>query len=151
MSDQNNLTQDTIAEEKKYTLTETEINILIEEAIYNTYDIEETMQRSEQFEGPIPHPEHMQQYKDIDSSFPDRIIKMAESNLTHKQDIEKIGTYGQIFMGFLGWLTPSGIAAYVLYNAVVFTQDNKSIEALIALVTAIATLGGAFYMKNRAK
>jgi hypothetical protein len=122
-------------------LTEADLDILIEQM--------ETIQHSEQFTGPIPHPEHMQKYQDIDQSFPDRILKMAESNLSHKQSVEKIVIYGQLFMGFLGWATPSGIAFYVLHHAILFTKDGKSIEALIALITAIAALGGAFYMKKK--
>jgi hypothetical protein len=122
-------------------LTEADLDILIEQM--------EIIQHSEQFTGPIPHPEHMQKYQDIDQSFPDRILKMAESNLSHKQSVEKIVIYGQLFMGFLGWATPSGIAFYVLHHAILFTKDGKSIEALIALITAIAALGGAFYMKKK--
>jgi hypothetical protein len=122
-------------------LTEADLDILIEQM--------EIIQHSEQFTGPIPHPEHMQKYQDIDQSFPDRILKIAESNLSHKQSVEKIVIYGQLFMGFLGWATPSGIAFYVLHHAILFTKDGKSIEALIALITAIAALGGAFYMKKK--
>ena len=132
--------------QKEFVLTETDLNILMEQI--ETEAIE-TIQHSEQFTGPIPHPEHMQRYQDIDQSFPNRILKMAESNLAHKQSVEKIVIYGQLFMGFLGWATPSGIAFYVLHHAILFTKDGKSIEALIALITAIAALGGAFYMKKK--
>lgn len=152
MDKKNSLSQNEISKNKRLSLTEADINLLLEEvekfAIVETM---ETVHHSEQFQGPIPHPEHMQQYKDIDPAFPNRIISMAESNLDHKQLIEKIEVYGQLFMGFLGWLTPSGIAFYVLYHAVIFTKEGKSIEALIALITAIAALGGAFYMKNKTK
>ena len=152
MDDKNTLTQNEVTENKKLSLTEADMSLLLEEveksAIIETI---ETVHHSEQFQGPIPHPEHMQQYKDIDLELPNRIISMAESNLDHKQSIEKIEIYGQLFMGFLGWLTPSGIAFYVLYHAVIFTKEGKSIEALIALITAIAALGGAFYMKSKTK
>jgi hypothetical protein len=111
----------------------------------------EIVMQSEQFEGPIPHPEHMKLYKNIDTTFPNRILKMAEKNLDHKQSMEKITTFGELFIGFLGWSTPTSISFYVLYNAIQFINDGKSIEAFIALVTAITTLVGAFYMKNRNK
>jgi len=132
--------------EKKFSLTETELNVLMEQI---ETEVIETIQHSEQFTGPIPHPDHMQKYQDIDQSFPDRILKMAESNLAHKQSVEKTVIHGQLFMGFLGWATPTGIAFYVLYHAILFTKDGKSIEALIALIAALTALGGAFYMKKK--
>ena len=136
-----------IDEEKKdFLLTESELKVLIEQV---ETEVIETIQHSEQFTGPIPHPAHMQQYKEIDPSFPDRILKMAESNLKHTQSIAKTTMFSQLFMGFLGWATPSVISGYVIYHAIVFTQEEKSIEAIIALITALATLGGAFYIKKR--
>lgn len=127
-------------------LTKDELVELIHEV-----ETETTIQLIEQFAGPIPHPEHMRQYKDIDESLPNRIVSMAESNLAHKQSIEKIAVIGQFLMAFLGWATPTGIASYVLYHAVLFIQDGKSTEALVSLVAALATLGGAFYIKQKVK
>lgn len=37
----------------------------------------------------------------------------------------------------------------IIYTASQLIQDGKSIEALISLVAALATLGGAFYIKQR--
>ena len=132
--------------EEEFVLTKTELDALVEQI---EIEVIETIQHSEQFTGSIPHPDHMQKYQDIDKSFPDRILKMAESNLAHKQSIEKTVVHGQLFMGFLGWATPTGIAFYVLYHAILFTKDGKSIEALIALIAALTALGGAFYIKKK--
>jgi hypothetical protein len=132
-----------------------EINVVLTKdelvELINEVEIIQTIQRIEQFAGPIPHPEHMRQYKDIDGSLPNRIVSMAESNLAHKQFIEKIAVIGQLFMAFLGWATPTGIAFYVLYHAVLFIEEGKSTEALVSLVVALTALGGAFYMKQKEK
>lgn len=133
-------------EKANVVLTKDELVELIHEV-----ETETTIQLIEQFTGPIPHPEHMRQYKDIDESLPNRIVSMAESNLAHKQSIEKIAVIGQLLMAFLGWATPTGIASCVLYHAVLFIQDGKSTEALVSLVVALATLGGAFYIKQKDK
>lgn len=134
---------------KSITLTEIELHEMLEsiQAEMHT-DIKQIIQHSEKFSGPVPHPDHMRQYKNIDKSLPNRFTKMAESNLSHKQFIEKFITFSELFMGFLGWLTPTGISFYIIYTASNLIQDGKNIEALIALVTALATLGGAFYMKK---
>ncbi|MDP3587943.1 MAG: hypothetical protein Q8R58_07820 [Sulfuricurvum sp.] len=136
-------------EEANVVLTQDELVELIHEV--ETIQTIQTIQLIEQFSGPIAHPEHMRQYKDIDESLPNRLVGMAESNLAHKQSIEKIAVIGQLLMAFLGWATPTGIAFYVLYHAVSFIQRGKSVEALVALVAALAALGGAFYMKQKDK
>jgi hypothetical protein len=134
--------------ENEVVLNEEDIITLIEDTEINTI---KSIQRSEEFSGPLPHPEHMKQYQEIDPSLPTRIVDMAESNLNHKKTIEKITVIGGLAMGFLGWATPTCIASYVLYHAVSFIKEGKSIEALIALIAALATLGGAFYMKKEKK
>ena len=45
--------------------------------------------QQEQFSGPLPHPETLQHYENIQPGFADRIIKMAESEQAHRHDCEK--------------------------------------------------------------
>ncbi len=138
------------SQEKNIVMTETELHELLDglqEEIHA--DIKQTILHSEKFSGPVPHPNHMKQYKLIDKSLPLRFTKMAEDNLSHRQSMEKLMTRGELLMGFLGWLTPTGISFYSIYTASELIQEGKSIEALVSLVAALATLGGAFYMKQK--
>lgn len=144
-----NIQDDSNKESANITLTEDDIVELIHEA--QTEVMEIFQHQSEEFSGPVPHPEHMKQYKDIDETLPNRLVSMAESNLKHKQFVEKFSVIGQLLMGVLGWATPTSISFYVLYNAVLFIKDGKSIEALISLIFALTALGGAFYMKQKNK
>ncbi|MFH1760058.1 MAG: DUF2335 domain-containing protein [bacterium] len=41
------------------------------------------------FSGPIPHPQILQKYNEIVPDAAARIIKMAENQATHRQDLEK--------------------------------------------------------------
>lgn len=41
------------------------------------------------YKGPIPPVSEMEGYKLVDSSFPDRILKMAESEQAHRHEMEK--------------------------------------------------------------
>ncbi len=41
------------------------------------------------FMEPIPSPELMKQYAEVDPTFPDRILKMAEAESAHRQSEEK--------------------------------------------------------------
>ncbi|KIM10206.1 MAG: hypothetical protein KU37_11565 [Sulfuricurvum sp. PC08-66] len=138
----------------KVTLSKKEIeeiknNLLKDLAKDFEFEITQKTQKSEQFSGPVPHPEHMQQYKNIDKTLPDRLTKMAESNLKHIHFIDRVQVFGELFMGFLGWLTPTGLGFYTLYKAFELLDSGKNIEALISLVVALGGLGTAFYMKRR--
>ena len=44
----------------------------------------------EQFSGPIPHPEILQQYDQIISGAAERILAMAEKDAEHQREIEKL-------------------------------------------------------------
>jgi len=133
-------------EDGMVTLTQDELRQIIESAQMASLQEIKTL---EQFSGPVPHPDHMQQYKNIDPSLPDRFTAMAEKTLAHNQWVSKTETIVNSIMAFLGWATPTGLSAYILVSAVGFIQEGKSIEALIALVGALATLAGAFYLKAK--
>lgn len=132
-------------DEEKLELTRSEIIELIEAS---QIEVVQELKTSEQFSGPVPHPKHMQQYKTIDKTLPHRFTKMAEDNLRHRQFVEKYAIVTDSVLAMLGWATPTAISFFVLYSAVGFIRDGKSIEALVSLVAALATLGGAFYLKN---
>jgi len=44
---------------------------------------------SQYFQGPIPSPEILSNYSKADPSFPERVMKMAESEIKHRQDMDK--------------------------------------------------------------
>lgn len=63
-----------------------------------------------QYLGPIPPPEMLQSYAAINSTFPERIIKMAEEQQQHRMFLEKqvipkresLNSRGQIFAFIIG-------------------------------------------------
>lgn len=98
------------------------------------------------YQGPIPSPEFMQEYANIDPGFPDRIFKLTENNLEqqykhqNKMDI----------LRFLGWgsatvitLTAMGLGAYLLMN-------DKDLAGFSFLVGS-ALPSVIIYFTNRAK
>lgn len=143
-----NNSADTQKQEKQITLTETELHDILEE---NIQEIITTIETREQFSGPVPHPNHMREYKIIDKTLPDRFTAMAEKNQMHRMWVEKAVVLGELGMGILGWLTPTALSFYVLSAGIGFVESGKSVEALVSLVVAIGSIGGAFYMKKIAK
>jgi len=128
-----------------------EIAHLIEEELSEAVGQEKMLlQRFEEiFSGPLPHPKHLREYKNIDKTYPDRIMSMAEKSQEHKIFIQRTQAIGDFVVSLLGWATPTGIAAYSLYQAAELVRDGKNIESFIALITALGTIGGSFYISKR--
>lgn len=93
----------------------------------------------ESFSGPLPHPQHLKEYKQIDKTYPSIIISMAKSRQAHVEWLQKFESIGDLFMSFLGWLTPSGISFFSLYKAAEF----------VALIVALGSIGTAFYVYKK--
>ena len=54
------------------------------------------------FQGPIPDPQTLQEYQQIDPNFPERILAMAEAQSAHRQQQEKSHLKGMIRARFVG-------------------------------------------------
>jgi uncharacterized membrane protein len=64
------------------------------------------------YSGPLPSPEHLREYEDVLAGSADRILKMAEKQSDHRQEIEKIAVKGGSSRSWWGlWL---GFAISVL-------------------------------------
>ncbi len=100
------------------------------------------------FSGPIPHPEILKGYKDVDPSFPERIISMAEREqksriaLAEKREEEsqRIARRGQIFGGILAMLIIISCVLLVLFGAhtvaiAIGTTTIIAISAIFVLQT----------------
>lgn len=100
---------------------------------------------SESFSGPIPHPNILKGYKDIQSDAPERILKMAEQQAAHRQKMEikiidgqlsqtKIGQFIALFLTLvlIGVGTYLAIAGHALISGGIFTTT------IIAIVYAFA-------------
>ena len=101
-----------------------------------------------QYSGPLPHPEIMQRYKNIDPSMPERIMKQFEYDAEHVREQEKAALEAEIadtrrsqWMAFaiaafllaivlaallLGNMTFAGISglAFFAYIAISFLQSK---------------------------
>ncbi len=100
------------------------------------------------FAGPIPSPEVMQEYKDIDPGLPDRIMTMAEKQQAHRTAMErreqKIYPFLLVFGQLLGFFL--GIVA--LLGGFYLISINKDAQGIATLVGSVATLIG-IYIYNK--
>ena len=104
---------------------------------------------SERFSGPIAHPAHLREYEDILPGTADRIICMAENQLSHDQDCEKIVIRGALDdtregrrYGFLALLS-------LIFGAALCAYLGKDALACAFLGTGAIGTVGAFIQGRR--
>lgn len=98
------------------------------------------MGRKEEYSGPIPHPNHLRQYEEIVPGSGDRLIKMTESQVIHRQNNEnkiidceiKNKNRGQIFGFILALIGLLGGFSLIFYG-----KDGAGIGTLIGSVAVL--------------
>lgn len=78
-----------------------------------------------EFVGPIPPPAIMGGYKEIDPSFPNRILTMAEDDLktTHR-------------MQFLGWASVYSLSVVLIVGGIILIIMDKPMSGFVTLATS---------------
>lgn len=116
-----------------------------------------TVIRSEMYSGPIPSPEALARYEEIQSGAADRIIKMAEKQQDHRMALENIAVGGQVeqskrgqIFGFVAIFMCIGVAIFfaVFFDMTTFAASFLSVT-MVVLVSIFVT--GKNAMKNDLK
>jgi uncharacterized membrane protein len=87
--------------------------------------------------GPLPHPQLLAQYDEVVPGGADRIVKLAENQVKHRQTMQ---SRGQMFTFVL--------ALVVLVGGIGLVALGNSVEGLVPLVAALAGLGGLFFYRE---
>ncbi len=71
------------------------------------------LMRASEFRGPLPSPETLKGYGEIDPTFPNRLMVMTEKEQRHRQRIN----WAEVASGFVGQAFALTVAVYGLYKA----------------------------------
>ena len=98
--------------------------------------------RMETFEGPLPPPAILEAYERLVPGAAERMLKMAENQSRHRQEIEKIVVRAGARDSLLGVI----VAALVVLGSFVWAayalsqgQSTKAVAVVISTVTGLAT------------
>ena len=87
--------------------------------------------------GPLPRPEDFEAYDRVLRGAADRILRMAEKQAAHRQDLENRALKGDLLQSMMGT-----VLAYITFGGSMFgAVHDKPIQSLAALIVA---LGSAF-------
>jgi uncharacterized membrane protein len=99
------------------------------------------------YEGIIPSPEMMKEYKEIDVNLPIRIIKLTEEEFNHRRCLERKIVNNSILTNILGMLLGFGSILAIGYLAYLFMiNGNPDQGKWVALSTA--TVVGIFVIRK---
>lgn len=99
---------------------------------------------AEQYAGPLPHPNHLEQFEAVQLGAADRIIKMAEQQLAHRQEIESHVVKSSLKLEAKGQWFAFGITLAIVGGGFYVISQGYSIEGLVPMIGAITTLAGIF-------
>jgi uncharacterized membrane protein len=102
------------------------------------------VQAMARFSGPLPPPEALERYNQILPGSAERLIAMAESQHSHRQELEKHVIHSNVSAQRLGTILGFIVAMTVIIGGVYLVHEGKSGEGLAAILTALAALVGVF-------
>jgi uncharacterized membrane protein len=109
------------------------------------------LQRQELWQGPIPRPEDFASYKEVDGGFPDRIMGMAERQLTlaetqqeHRLELEQVAVRGANFRANIGLFMAFAIALSVLGGSFWIIYEGHDAAGISIAGLDLVSLVGVF-------
>jgi uncharacterized membrane protein len=106
------------------------------------------LHKSESYSGPLPHPDILKRYNDLDPSFSKTIFSHFKEEQEHRHRIDNKAIDGAIssdkraqYMAFIICLVVLGISFYSVYS-------GKEVAGIIGLVMSLGGLIAAFLKGN---
>jgi len=103
---------------------------------------------TEYFVGPLPHPEVLKKYEQILPGAADRIIKLAEHQLAHRQDIEKQIIKSNIESEKRGINFAFLLAIVLMLIGALLVYERKDTAGYFALFGPLIYQGISFFIKK---
>ena len=96
------------------------------------------------FSGPLPHPEDLAKYEQVLPGAADRIIRMAEQQAAHRQNLEKAVIFANVTIQKWGLGSAFVLAMTAIGGGIWLTAKGMSGAGLTAIISALAALVGVF-------
>jgi uncharacterized membrane protein len=92
------------------------------------------------YSGPIPHPDILKKFGDIDSSFPERIMRMTEDNNKADVTMRNRFSFTALLVPLLGQIFSFAISCIGFGVAIVFGLKGIEVGAITATIGGIAPI-----------
>ena len=96
------------------------------------------------YSGPLPRPSDLQEYDKVVPGSAERILKMAEQQASHRQQLEKTVVLGDSRRAFCGLWVGAGVALCVLGGAIFLIYSGHDWAGSVIAGLDIAGLASVF-------
>ncbi len=96
------------------------------------------------FSGPLPPPEIMKAYNDIIPDGAERILAMAESQASHRQELEKVVVKANSWHQVWGIVAAFAVTIIVIGAGTFLIYNDKGASGLTMVITNLVSLAGVF-------
>ena len=100
------------------------------------------------YSGPIPDASQLAKYEETLPGAADRILKMAEKQSLHRQEMEKKTLDAAIKRAAIGQIMAFTIAITVIIGGIILLILGKQLEGFASLIFALISLVGLFIYKQ---
>lgn len=101
------------------------------------------------FSGPLPPPALLEAYERTQAGLADRIVRMAESEQSHRQGLERREHDSMITMRLFGLLGAITLALVGMIAGAILLYHDKKIAGFGVFLVAVGTLIGTAIYKHR--
>ncbi len=137
MSKQNIQKKSSNNDDKSIVLTKEQIKVISQE-------VKQVIVKNEKFIGPLPHPEHFAKYNEIVKGSGDRLIRMAEKDLSHQHFMQKLYGFMDGFTAIGGLIIGAIVAMTSLLGSGYLILQNHDIAGTVLGTGALSSLVGVF-------
>src|SRR5262249_43407716 len=104
------------------------------------------IQQTQFHQGPLPRPEDFEAYDRVLRGAADRILRMAEKQAAHRQDLESRALKGDLTKAMMGTILAYITFGGSMFGAVYLLLHDKPIQSLATLIVALdAAFGPKIY------
>lgn len=96
------------------------------------------------FSGPLPPPEILIRYNEAFPEAAKRIMEMAESQLAHRQGMEKKVVDSNCQHEFWGLIVGAVLSGFAILGGIYLAANNKPLSGFGVILLDVATLAGIF-------
>ena len=109
----------------------------------------EKLEITQEYHGPIPHPNIIKQFEEILPGSADRILKLSENEQKHRQNLEKKAVDHQIRIETLGLLFGFILALIIIAGGVYLLINDKSAKGFSLIIGGIAAIITPFIFSKK--
>jgi uncharacterized membrane protein len=107
--------------------------------------------QKQSFSGPLPHPDILRQYDEIIEGGAERIIKMAESQSAHRQELERWAVKSGSVLSFVGVAAALIISLGVLYVSYKLIAGGHTVIGTVLSSVNLVGLVSVFIYGTRSR